>query len=66
MVPLTLCDEKVATVFIKMLVVPASFGMTDEAQQQAVICAETGFSRAAEARHRAPRTWICISPEVIS
>lgn len=38
--------------FIKMLVILAAVGMADETVRQQVICAETGFSRAAEARDR--------------
>jgi ketosteroid isomerase-like protein len=37
---------------IKMLLVAAAVGMNDTALVQEVICAETGFSRAAEARDR--------------
>jgi hypothetical protein len=37
---------------IKMLLVAAAVGMQDSALVQEVVCAETGFSRAAEVRDR--------------
>lgn len=36
----------------EMLVILAAVGMADESPHQQVVCAETGFSRAAEARDR--------------
>lgn len=38
--------------FIEMLFVALAFGISEEEARQEVICAETGFSRAAEAKDR--------------